>query len=188
MSFFTSDRERRLWFWALAVVAAIYSTLGPAQVVAGTLRDRGLLRVSAAVVLLVVGAFVAWRWMESRPGWGEIGVAFGVTFVYLFAMVRILSPEERTHLIEYGVAALLIHRALVERQRIDHRVPAPAVLTLAVAIALGWLDECIQALLPNRVYDLRDVGFNALAATMAIGASLALSWARRKKAGGGSRS
>ena len=26
---FSSDRERRLWVWTLAVVVAIYSTLGP---------------------------------------------------------------------------------------------------------------------------------------------------------------
>jgi len=44
---------------------------------------------------------------------------------------------------------------------------------------LGWLDEAIQWFLPNRVYDPVDVGFNALAALMAIAASAALAWARR---------
>ena len=39
----------------------------------------------------------------------------------------------------------------------------------------GWLDEGIQALLPNRVDDIRDVGFNALAGLMAITARLAIS-------------
>jgi len=29
---------------------------------------------------------------------------------------------------------------------------------------LGWLDEGIQAILPNRVYDIRDMNFNDLAA------------------------
>ncbi|MCK5438817.1 MAG: hypothetical protein KAI97_02685 [Gemmatimonadetes bacterium] len=45
---------------------------------------------------------------------------------------------------------------------------------------LSWLDEGIQALLPSRVYDLRDVGVNALAGLMAIAASLALARARRR--------
>jgi VanZ family protein len=49
-----------------------------------------------------------------------------------------------------------------------------------VTVLLGWIDECIQAILPNRVYDLRDVGFNTLAAFMAILASLAVAWVRMK--------
>jgi hypothetical protein len=41
-----------------------------------------------------------------------------------------------------------------------------------------------SAILPNRVYDLRDVGFNAFAGLMAIAASLALAWARRRGSSG----
>jgi len=52
---------------------------------------------------------------------------------------------------------------------------------VAVTAILGWLDEGIQAILPNRVYDVRDVGFNALAGLMAIAASLGLAWARRRR-------
>ena len=36
--------------------------------------------------------------------------------------------------------------------------------------AAGWIDEGIQALLPSRFYDLRDVAFNAAAGLMALGA------------------
>ena len=46
---------------------------------------------------------------------------------------------------------------------------------------LSWLDEGIQASLPNRVYDVRDVGFNALAGLVAIAASLALARSRRRR-------
>jgi len=85
MSLFASDRERRLWLWALVVVVAIYSTLGPAQMLVAALRERNLLRVSFALVLLLLGAAIVWRWVKRRPGWREIGVAIGVTAVYLFA-------------------------------------------------------------------------------------------------------
>jgi hypothetical protein len=176
MSLFTSDRERRLWLWTLAVVVAIYSTLGPAQMLVAALRERNLLRVSLATVLLLVGAVIVWRWVKKRPGWREIGVALGVTAVYLFAWFRVETLEERTHLIEYSLVAILIHQSLIERQRQGRRVPSPAALALAVTVLLGLLDECIQAILPNRVFDLVDVGFNALAALMA---SLALARARR---------
>jgi hypothetical protein len=56
---------------------------------------------------------------------------------------------------------------------------APAVLAVLITALLGLLDESIQALLPNRVFDMIDVGFNALAGFMAIIASLALAWAQR---------
>jgi VanZ family protein len=44
---------------------------------------------------------------------------------------------------------------------------------------LGCLDEGIQAILPNRVYDIRDIGFNAAAGLMAMAAILVLARARR---------
>ena len=137
MSPFTSDQERRLWFWALPVVVAIYSTLGPAQMLAEALPERNLLPVSVAVVLLLVGAPIARRWVERRPGRREIGVAFGVMAAYLMALIRALGPEERTHLFEYGLVAVLIHQALTERLRNGRRVPAPAALAVAVAALLG---------------------------------------------------
>ena len=180
MSNFTSDRERRLWFWALAVVVAIYSTLGLAGTLAEALRERNLLDGSFAVGLLLLVAAIAASAVKRRPGRREIWVALGVTAVYGMALLRMgLGPEERTHLIEYGLVAVLIHHALAERLRHGRRVPVPAVLAVAATALLGWLDEGIQALIPNRVYELRDVGFNALAGLMAIAASLALARARR---------
>jgi hypothetical protein len=68
MSLFTSDRERRLWLWALAVVVAIYSTLGPAETLVAFLRERNLLRVSFALVLLLVVVAIAGQWVKRRPG------------------------------------------------------------------------------------------------------------------------
>jgi hypothetical protein len=154
--------------------------LGPAQILAEALRERNLLRVSIAVVLLLAAMAVAARWLKNHPGRREIGVTLAVTVAYLLAFVRVLTPEERTHLIEYGLVAILIHKALKERQRNDPGVRVPAVFALVATALLGWLDEGIQALLPNRVYDIWDVGFNALAGLMAIVASLVLARARRR--------
>lgn len=179
MDLFTSDRERRLWFWVLFALAWIYATLGPAYVLAAQLRQRNLLRVSFVLVLLLVVAVIAWRWVKQRPGWEEIGVAIGIMVVYLWAIARIESTEERTHLIEYSLVAILIYQALVERRRNGRKVPLPAVLTIVMTALLGWLDEGIQSMLPNRVYDIVDVGFNTLAGLMAVVASLVLARAQR---------
>ena len=45
---FSSERERRLWAWTLAVVVAIYSTMGLARTLAGALRDIDTERVEEA--------------------------------------------------------------------------------------------------------------------------------------------
>ncbi len=174
MPLFSSKRERRLWVWTLAVLVAIYSTLGPARVLADALRERNLLGISFAVALAVLVAAVGWQWAKQRPGWREIGVALGVLLAYLAVLARIQTPEERTHLIEYGIVAALIHQALLERARNGRHVPKPAALTVAATALLGVLDECIQAVLPNRVFDVRDIGFNAFAGFMFVAARLAI--------------
>ncbi len=174
VSKFSSDRERRLWVWTAAVMVAIYSTLGPARTLVDALRERNLLRVSFAVVVLVVVGAIAWQWRKRRPDWGEVGVALGFVFAYVMVWIRMGSWEERTHLIEYGVVAALIHQALLERVRNRRRVPVPAALTVVVTALLGLLDEGIQAALPSRVFDLRDVFFNALAGFIVIAARLAI--------------
>lgn len=170
-----------MWLWGLVVIAAIYSTLGAAQVLVSFLRERNLLRVSFILIVLLVAAAVIWRWIKKPPGWREISVWIGAAAVYAIAFVRVETPEERTHLIEYSLVAILIYQALVERKRNGRQVPFPALLAFTATVILGLLDESIQWILPNRVFDWVDVGFNTLAALMAIGVSLALVYVRRLK-------
>ena len=63
---FTSRRERRLWLWTLAVVAAIYFTLGLTRPLAGALRERGLLEASFALGMLLVGATILLQGFKAR--------------------------------------------------------------------------------------------------------------------------
>ncbi len=176
---FTSDRERRLWAWTLAVVAAIYSTLGLARTLAAALGDSSLGAALFMLCCLLVLAAVVTQGLRTRPGGAEIGVALGVAAAYILVFVRMSIPTERSHLIEYGVVALFIHEALTERASRGRRVPAPALLAVLAAGLVGVLDEYIQLLLPSRVFDPVDMLFNVLAAMMAVAASSALRWARR---------
>ena len=172
---FTSDRERRLWLGALAVTIAIYATLGLAGTAAGVLRERNLLGLSFAAGFALVIAAIIGIAIRAKPRKREIWVALGIAAAYGMIVVRMgISPEERTHLFEYGLLSVLIHQALAERVRNGRNVPVPPIVAIVVTILLGWLDEGIQALLPNRVYDLRDVGINASAAVMATVASLVI--------------
>lgn len=184
MGGFTSRREQRLWLSATAVLAGIYG----AAVVAGSLVDRfgseTLLGVAfaagfALAVLAVVG--LAWSRGGALEGW----VALGVLAAYLMIPVRAgVPPLERTHLFEYGLLAVLLLEAATERKKNGRAVPNPPVLAILAATALGWLDEGLQALLPDRTHDLRDVGVNALAAVVAVAAVETVRRVRRLRADG----
>ena len=179
---FSSPRERRLWLWCAAVVAAIYSTLGLAGTLAETLREYELLDASVLVLfaMFLLGATILTLGIRVRPGGAEIAVLLGLTFVYLLLFLRTtVGPAERTHLMEYGVLGVFVHEALAERVSQGRRVPVPAVVAVVLTAALGVVDEGIQWFLPNRVFDPVDMLFNFLAATTSVAAVVVLGWARQ---------
>lgn len=179
MPLFASRREKRLWIWTLLVIVAIFSTLGLARALAASLAETGVGAALFIVACLMVLAAVLTQGLTNRPSGPEIAVAIGIAAVYLLVFVRMSIPTERSHLIEYGIVAIFIYEALLERRRQGRGVPAPALLAMAVTSAIGAVDEGVQGLLPSRVASFLDVFFNTLASVMAVTASAALSWARR---------
>lgn len=176
-SLFTSDRERRLLLWALVVVVAIYSTLGLAGMLAEVLGEHRLLPALFFFMMFLTVAAIVGSGLKRRPGRREVWIALGVTAVYGMAALRLgVTAEERTHLMEYSIVAVLIYQALRERRENGRRVPVPAVLALVLTVLVGWLDEGIQALIPNRVYDNFDVFSNAVAAVIGIVTSVVIGW------------
>ena len=185
---FRSRRERRLWLWAAGLLVAIYATLYSVRPVAEWLRDRNLLRGTLVLLFLIVAAAVL-RWVLARsPGRREIGTLVLFTALYLLVMWPIRMPEERFHLLEYGLLAGLVYAALLERRSPGGALrwaAGPALVAVAVTAVAGWVDEGIQYLLPNRHYDWVDVGLNLLAAILAVAAVGALAEARRQGAESG---
>lgn len=177
---FVSRRERRLWGAALAVVGAIYSTLGIAPIVSDQLRARGLLEPVFGLGVIAIAAAVMMVGWTGRPRGSEMGIWVGIAAAYLMSLARIELAEERTHLIEYSLVAVLTFRALVERAEVGRRPGRPALLAFLITAVVGTIDEVIQAVLPNRVFDLRDITFNVLAGVMAVASSSAIDRSRRR--------
>lgn len=177
---FTSARERRLWLWTLAVVAAIFAMLGLSGSLADVLDDDNVAAVGFGLALLLVGATILTQGLQARPRGVEIAIALGIAAVALMVLLR-FTLAERTHLIEYGVLAVFIHAALAERRNRGRRVPAPPLLAILAAALIGTVDESIQLALPSRVFDPEDILFNVLAAIVAVVASVALGWIRRQR-------
>ena len=178
-------RERRLWIAAAGWILLIYSTLyyvrGPIEF----LRERNLLRFTVAAVFLLTAATVTFFLLRRRPGRRALAVLGVSAVVYLVLFMMMERAEEKLHFIEYGVLAGVFYAALLERA---HRSRGstrgqwtwwPAPLAILLTSAFGWGDEGIQAVLPNRVYELRDVGLNVAAAIVAVAAIEAWRWAER---------
>lgn len=177
---FTSPRERKLWLFALLAVGAIVVSMAFATSVASDLRDRNLVSNGFWLGMWLIGAAIAASAWKRRAGKAEIWVWLGVAGAYLIAFLRMAVPEERSHLIEYSVVALLVYAALRERDSNGEQVPYPAILAIAITSLVGFVDECIQLFIPTRVFDWFDILFNFLAGLMAVCGSAALDWARRK--------
>jgi hypothetical protein len=181
MPFFSSDRERRLWTWALVVVLGTYATLGLASTLADVLQARDLFAVAVFILAMaMVGTTILLQGWQARVGGVEIGIGLGIAAVYLLLMLRLTLPE-RSHLMEYGVLASFIYAALTERRRQGRRVSVPSVFAFLATSLIGVLDEGIQFLLPSRVFELQDIVFNVLAAGRAVITMAILSWVRRRR-------
>ncbi len=185
MALFRSGRERRLWLAVTAAVVALLAALYPMQFALDALRSRNLLRFTISVLFILCAAAVAGALVRRRAprlAWLVVALAGALYAAIALAME---VPQERLHLVEYGALALLIRTAIAESaavRQLGNRVSNVGVWALGVATTVGWLDEAVQGILPNRMYDLRDVAFNALAAALALCAAAAI----RRAMGGAS--
>ena len=184
--FFTSSREKRLWIWAGVVLVAIYSGLFLGQPLARLFSNEEITVIIFILGMILVGITILLYAFRSRPGKVELTVLIGITAVYVLFFLRLGLPE-RSHLMEYSVLAIFIHKAITERIKNGKKIPWPALVAIVITFLIGVLDECLQFIMPNRVFDTLDIVFNGLVITMAIGSAIILkriqNWriARRKK-------
>lgn len=148
------------------LLLCIYSTLYVARTISNALRDAGYLRaaVATAFALAAIGVVVFIVRTPALRNPRALFAVLGISIVYGLIVFPMSSPEEKLHFLEYGAVGVLAFFAMPPQWITPKRFIAAVIFTLAA----GWLDEGIQALLPNRHYDLRDVGFNVLAGTMAL--------------------
>ncbi len=179
MPLFTSKREKRLWIWTMVIIVAIYASLGIARPISNILIDNGLLTPFFIAGMLLVCVTILTHGFKRRPGKIDIILVPGVIAVYLMVFVRIEIPQERTHLIEYGVLAIFILETFKERAKNIDYLLSPALLAILSTGIFGIIDELIQAFIPNRIFDIRDILFNTFAGILAVGISSILVWIRK---------
>ncbi len=179
MPVWTSIKEKQYWFWALLIYITILSTLLIGQPLAIELQDQNVQAIFFLLGMVLVATAVIIHGLVNRPAKIEYAIIFGIIAVYIMFFFRLGAPE-RSHLIEYSVLAVLLHRAFMDHFKRTEKLIKPAFLALLTGMLLGALDECIQILLPQRYFDPEDIVFNSLAVAMAIVGSLLLMWIRKK--------
>ena len=179
MSFFSTTREKRYWLGALIVLAAIITSLFAGQWMAEFFSDQNVQAVIFLTCMILIGVAIIIHGLQKRPGRYEIAALLGISGVFIMLFLR-LGLAERSHLMEYSVLALFTHKALQERMQVSIPAWRPALIAGILAFAIGILDECVQLLLPNRVFDPIDIIFNGIAVSGVIGSSLLLRWLRGK--------
>lgn len=83
---------------------------------------------------------------------------------FFSSMGSLRRPIEQIHFIEYGLLSFFLFRTL----RHTVRAPWGYGVTCLAASAVGMVDELIQGLLPNRVFDVRDIGINIWAGALGM--------------------
>ncbi|SHI94785.1 VanZ like family protein [Algibacter luteus] len=166
---FTSERERKLWIWALMVLIAIYATLFFGGQLIDYMIERRIIEQSTFYLFLVLILAFIFSGLKSSGKRLEYWIYAGVIAVYGMAMLRMdLTTAERSHMFEYGLLSILIYEALIERRLNGVNVKFPVFTSIMAAGTIGLLDEFIQLFIPYRVFDFVDIGFNYLASAFGV--------------------
>ena len=160
LSLFTSARERRLWAWTLAVVVAIYSTLGLARTLFDMLGHLNLgeglflvcclLVVATAVTLGVRGETPRSTESGEAPAWQ------GATRKHIGHI------RPRSNAVQAGCIAARMQRGLC-RGLLGLRVrPGGAEIAVALGVVTAYLLVFVRMSIPTERSHLIEYGVVAL--------------------------
>ena len=156
--------HRRYLLLASAYVLLIYASSGRMRDLSNLARqllgDSLNLFMTLGLLFVLIGILLAARQLLDRR---RVLPLLPILLAYGIALWWLKIPEERFHLLQYGILCFLCNKALPE----TIQGYARHLLVLLLVTLAGIGDEIIQWLRPNRVGDVRDVLINFLAALLA---------------------
>jgi len=156
------------WGAALAYVIFVYSTIPLLPEVWAMLREytQGAVRHLGTVIIVGGALALIFRLLRKVRGqiWRYVGLLFAAAaYAYLLGEFA-RFPAERLHLVEYGFMGYVIFRAL----RMDVGKGWAYVGAWGIAVLVGVGDECIQWVLPQRFFEVKDIQLNAVSAALGL--------------------
>lgn len=165
------EARLRAWGMALAYVAIVYATVPVFPTIWSHVREHtgevAIAHLGTIAVISLAAAISVRVWRQPRTATTLLRrlALLVVLVLYGLLLVRFGQfPAERLHLLEYGFMAWLLHRALVLHTRPGVAYP----LALALTAVIGFGDETIQWILPQRFFELKDVGLNIVSAGLGL--------------------
>ena len=163
----TQHWDRKLWVWAFLCAFFIFLTIPFARSIQQAVYQLfGKEFFTYAVLLVLLSAlctlmfiFFSILHIRSLSRYAWLIMCTGI-YVYITIRLGRSHPDEAVHLVEYGLLAYFVFKALSHRIR-DWTVYITTALIVTLA---GIADEFVQWLLPGRVWDYKDVGLNMFAA------------------------
>lgn len=162
------EKERTSWFFVLLWVLSIYTSIPIARRIHIYVRDN----IGSELFLWIVGLYLGLGFLIAIAGLvRRLGQKSILRVVYLLLIAGAFGywmwalssrPERTMHFLQYGTLGLLVYRALLFRLRSWLIYPVTAV----VCALFGTLDEIIQWITPDRVFDYNDIAINFGAAAL----------------------
>jgi len=163
----TSEGLRaRYWLHVFGLVSLIYSTLYIVRPICTFLKVSTpfpLLINILCIVLLISLMIGFWRKIRITK-LSSYFILSMVLCAYIYGLIILPYPEEKIHFIEYGFLAYLVFKAI----RIDVQKPVAYGYAFILVLIVGWVDEGIQYLLPNRYYQTEDVILNSISGALGL--------------------
>ncbi|MDP8299207.1 MAG: VanZ family protein [Candidatus Tantalella remota] len=163
------SKKRILW-WAgvLVYVILLYSFLGSAPAmwksIDGFLGGKGVPAIYLVGALSVMSLLLYMIFVKKDRSFNSY-FRFVLFLCSYFAVLKLaVYPAEKMHIIEYTLLSVLIYNAL----KVDLN-PYEISLYLYggfIAFMVGMGDEFIQGILPNRVFDARDIVLNIVSSAL----------------------
>jgi VanZ family protein len=152
------------WLWVVLCILSIFLVVPIARSVRNFVEERSTADIFGFSVIVVIciafliGFYLLWFRLKIRafPNYLWLTV---IACAYIFFTLKLWKrPEEAVHFLEYGLLGFLLFRAL--RHHIDDR--SLYVTAFLIGALVGIFDEALQWMIPRRIWDVRDIGLNAL--------------------------
>ena len=159
----------RAWLAVVGWTLLIYATIPLARTIQEEVQAHSGQGLFLWITLVAIGLTAGWTAgaiirgrLALRPLAAVALASVGLVFAALAWSLH-ESPEESIHCLQYGVLGWLLLRAV----RLEYHGLAAHWAAAMIGIALGIADELIQWLVPERYFDFRDLGINALSVLLA---------------------
>ena len=156
MALDTKKGARRRLSLFLAYMSAIYFSLPFGRSIVQRVRAGGMLHATAyslTALLFIFFLLSLLPCIKNASPTRKAATLVLPSLLVFFMFMTLKLPEERLHFFEYGVLGYMGGWVLDAVGHFKHRFKTG----LFVLFGLGLLDELIQGILPNRVFDLHDI-------------------------------